>query len=140
VRPIDTLILEHEDGLDRNLYLVAADLRVDLMDELRLTRLFTAMTKRGTQFLWPVKLPLDGNAQRAWSASAIAAAEETKTLWVKLVGDKGAGAYRYIKATGDLGEPQWQDKSLGELLQLAFKERYIGTLEHEVLRDLRGEI
>jgi hypothetical protein len=139
---VDSYVLEHENGLDRVTYWVAPGLRAELVDELRAVRLFTCITKRGTVFLWPAKLPLaDGtNNGRAWHASALQAAEEAKTLWVKLVGNKELGAYEYIKARGDLGEPQWPEKTYRELIELGFKDRVIDTLEHPVIRDLYGDI
>jgi hypothetical protein len=139
---VDSYVLEHDSGLDRVTYWVAPGLRAELVEELRAVRLYTCMTKRGTVFLWPAKLPLaDGsNSGRAWHQSALQAAEEAKLLWVKLVGNKELGAYEYVKARGDLGEPQWPDKAYRDLIGLAFKERVIDTFEHPVIRDLYGEI
>jgi len=139
---LDTHILEHADGLDRKTYLVVPELRAELAPELRAVRLFTCITKRATVFLWPAKLPLEdaSNSGRAWHQSALQAAEEAKRLWVKLVGNKELGAYEYVKARGDLGEPQWPDKTLQELIKLAFKDQLIDTLEHEVIRELNGDI
>jgi hypothetical protein len=139
---LDCFVLEHERDLDREIYLVDAGLRSELMDQLRLVRLFTCMSKRNVVFLWPAKLPTEdgGSSQRAWHRSALEAADMAKTLWVKLVGNKSLGAYEYVKARGDLGEPQWPDKTFQELIELAFKERYIDTLEHPVVKDLNGEI
>lgn len=139
---VDSYVLEHESGLDRVTYWVAPVLRGELADELRAVRLFTCITKRGTVFLWPAKLPLvDGtNNGRAWHQSALQAAEEAKQLWVKLVGNKELGAYEYVKARGDLGEPQWPDKTYRELIELGFKDRVINSMEHPVIRDLYGDI
>jgi hypothetical protein len=62
-----------------------------------------------------------------------------------LLGEDGRqedlGAYGMFKARGDLGEPEWPDKSLSELLRLAFKgDRLIDSLNHPVLRELAGEM
>jgi hypothetical protein len=139
---VDSYVLEHTNGLDRETYWVARGLHLDLVDELRAVRLYTCITKRGTVFLWPARLPLaDGsNSGRAWHQSALQAAEEAKNLWVKLVGNKELGAYEFVKARGDLGEPQWPEKTYRELVELAFKDRVISTLEHPVIRDLYGDI
>ena len=58
-----------------------------------------------------------------------------------MAGKKDLGAYEMFKARGDLGEPEWPDKSLSELLRLAFKgDRLIDSLNHPVLRELAGEM
>jgi hypothetical protein len=38
-----------------------------------------------------------------------------------------------------LPPPTWPELSFGELLKIAFKSRYIDTLDHPVLLKLRGE-
>jgi hypothetical protein len=49
------------------------------------------------------------------------------------------GAYRIWEASGDLPEPEWPEQSLRDLLAIAFKGRYIDTLDHAVPKRLRGE-
>ena len=88
-------------------------------EELRQVRLYTAITKRGTVFLWPIKLPGDNNDRiRRISDTAIQCAEQAKTLWVKMVWDRDLGGYEMQRAKGDLGEPQWPDKSMRDLLEI----------------------
>ena len=36
-------------------------------------------------------------------------------------------------------EPEWPEMTLGQILELAFKTRYIKTLDHPVVRRLLGE-
>jgi hypothetical protein len=52
----------------------------------------------------------------------------------------GLGAYDVYQATGQLGEPQWPAVPFKELLRVAFKGRFIDSLDHPVLRRLRGEV
>jgi hypothetical protein len=42
-------------------------------------------------------------------------------------------------ARGDLGEPQWPDKSFRDLLATAFGDYLIDREDHEVIRELNGE-
>lgn len=139
---VDWFVLERDDDLDREVYWVTPEFRTALLDDLRAVRIFTCINKRGVIFLWPAKLPTpDGNAGRAWAESALVVAEQAKTLWVKMRGDRSLGAYEMFKALGDLGSPQWPDKPLSDLLRLAFKgDRLIDRLDHPVLRELTGEI
>jgi hypothetical protein len=50
------------------------------------------------------------------------------------------GAYDVFEATATLPEPQWPDQSFQELLKVGFKDRQIDSLDHPVIRKLRGEI
>jgi hypothetical protein len=139
---VDWYVLERDDDMDREVYWVTEQFRADLLDELKPVRIFTCINKRGAVFLWPARLPgSDNRLGRRWHESAMEIAEQAKTLWVKMQGKRDLGAYEMYRARGDLGEPQWQEKSLDELLRLGFKgERLISTIDHPVLRELAGEI
>jgi hypothetical protein len=139
---LDTYVLEHESGMERTTYLVAPGLWPQLADHLRKVRLFTAIDKRGNVFLWPAKLPTaDGSGSaRSWYQSALHAAEQAKELWVKIQGNKAIGAYDVVVAKGDLGDPSWPDHSLQELIKIGFRDRFIDSLDHPVVREINGEI
>jgi len=66
------------------------------------------------------------------------AAELAKTRWVRLAADMGLGGYRIYQAEGDLSEPEWPDKPLAEILQIAFRDRIVDSENHPVVRRLRG--
>lgn len=139
---VDWYVIERNDELDRETYWVSLDFRAELLDELRPVRIFTCINKRGTVFLWPAKLPTPENRLgRSWADSALEIAEYAKGTWVKMVGKRDLNAYEMFKARGDLGEPDWPDKSLSELLRIAFKgDRLIDSPNHPVLRELAGEL
>lgn len=137
----DTLVLERQDGMDRDTYLVLPEVQDLVVHELRRVRLFVAINKRGTVFLWPAKLPREDNdAGRRWAETALQAAEQAKTLWVKMHGSKDLGGYEIFRAKGDLGEPQWPEKSFRDLIEIAFRDRLIDRADHPVIRELAGEI
>ncbi len=138
---VDMYLLEREDGMDRESYLVDPSIQHLVLSELRQVRLFTVINKHGDIFLWPVRLPADDRDRlRRMADSALGGAEQAKALWVKLVWDKHLGAWEMYRAKGDLGAPQWPDKSFRDLLELAFRSYLIDTPEHEVIRELAGEL
>jgi hypothetical protein len=49
------------------------------------------------------------------------------------------GAYEVFQATGSLGDPEWSVPPSNELLRIAFKDHFINTPDHPVLKRLRGE-
>lgn len=139
---IDGSVIEFTGPSGREDYWVPPGLRAAAPDELKPVRIFVAMSKQGVLFLWPARLPSpDNQIGRRWHESALAGAELAKTHWVKIAGNRAAGAYDVVKASGDLGEPEWPDMDLGELLRLAFGDgRVIDAPDHDVLRSLRGEM
>ena len=67
-------------------------------------------------------------------------AQEAMTEWVRVGANMSLGAYEVFIATGKLPEPEWPNLSFEELLGIAFRERFIRSLDHPALRCLRGEI
>lgn len=140
---VDCLVFERVNGMDRETYWVSPDLRVNLWEDLKKVRLFTCVTKKGTAFLWPANLPdptAGSGGGRAWNESGLVVAEEAKTAWVRMIADKDLGAYKLFRAKGNLDEPKWPDKSFRQLVEIAFKGKFIDTPDHPALRELRGEI
>lgn len=139
---MDTAILEFGDGLDITSYLVLPDVRPRLASDLRVVRLLTCISRAGTVFVWPCKLPHEtaNDGARRWAASALKAAEQAEHYWVKICGNRNVGAYDVFVAQGDLGEPQWPAHPFNELLRIAFEGRVIDSPDHEVIRRLNGEL
>jgi len=137
----DMALLERSDGMDKESYLVDPTVQHLVSSELRPVRLFTVINKHDGVFLWPIKLPSDDHDRlRQMADSALRAAEQAKTLWTKIVWEKHLGAWEMYRAKGDLGEPQWPEKSFTELLEIAFRSYLIDTPDHEVIRELEGEL
>jgi hypothetical protein len=49
------------------------------------------------------------------------------------------GAYDVYETRVNWPAPQWPTESLSDLLRVAFKSRFIESLDHPVLKRLRGE-
>lgn len=137
----DMLLVERDTGMDRESFLVTPDVRDMVASELRLVRLFTCINKNGTVFLWPVKLPQGDNDRiRRMTDTALRCADQAKTLWTKLVWNRDLGGYEMYKAKGDLGSPQWPDKTHRDLIEIAFRDNLIDRPDHPVIKELYGEI
>ena len=74
------------------------------------------------------------------AAPPLEAADLATKGWVRIAANMSLGAYDVFQASGQLGEPDWPATSFKDLLRIAFKDRYIDTSEHPVLRRLRGEV
>jgi hypothetical protein len=102
-------------------------------------QLYTALNRQGTLYLWRVRLPGRDGRDNSWWTSAHEAAALAGKGWVRIVSNQNLKAYEVWPAKVDLGEPKWPDNSFHELLKIAFKNTLINSLDHPVLRRLRGE-
>jgi hypothetical protein len=100
-------------------------------------QLYVVTTRSGATMLWPVKLAT-GGAGNPWFESALKAAETAKTQWIRVYADPGRKHYRILPASGDLEAPEFPDKPLNELLEIAFKGRVIDSEDHPIVRKIRG--
>jgi len=100
--------------------------------------LLTAVTRQGNVFLWPIRMPDEMGRLDEWNRSGLAAAKLAEKQWIRLAANRSLGAYETFIATGDLPAPEWPDKTFRELLRIAFRDKYIDTLDHPVVKRLRG--
>jgi hypothetical protein len=126
------------DKEERETFIVAPAMREALLGEIRPVLLMTAITRQGVLFVWPVPLPDESGRRNAWSETAREGSELAKSAWVRLAADMSLGAYRLYQAEGALSEPTWPDKTLSDLLEIAFRGRIIDSEDHPVVRRLRG--
>jgi len=137
---LDVLAVERDDGMDRETYIVTPACADAVVEVARKVRLFTCISKRGTVFLWPAKLPVEGSAGRRYSETALRIAEEAKALWVRMWGDRALGGYAMVRAKGNLEEPKWPDKEFRALLRIAFQDRIVDRPDHPLIRELAGDL
>jgi hypothetical protein len=135
----ETLVLELKE--DRETYYIDPNLRDALQGETTVgpRAIFTAINRQKVVFLWPVKLPgIDGRPNE-WNTSALEAAQRAMQDWVRVEANMSLGAYDCNLALGNLPEPEWPDLRFPELMRIGFKNRFISSLDHPVLKHLRGE-
>jgi hypothetical protein len=135
---LDTAVLELKD--EREVYLVEPSLWPELPGEVVPKMLLTAVNRQGVVFLWPVRLQGADGKWDEWNRSAMEAAKLAQKGWVRIAANMSLGAYDVFQATGEFPEPEWPEISLSQLLAVAFKDRCIRSLDHPVLRRLRGEV
>ncbi len=135
---LETGILELKD--DRENYLVTPDVYKEISNDAVRKVLFTAMTRQGVLFLWPVRLPDADGKLDSWNQSALEGAKFAETGWVKISSNKSLAAYEIFDASAQISEPEWPDVTFPEILEIAFKGKFIDILDHALLKTLRGEI
>ncbi|MCC9600383.1 hypothetical protein LOC67_07405 [Stieleria sp. JC731] len=135
---IDTAYIE--DKTNREAYLVAPSLWPELPDFIQPVRLCLSVNRHGTPFLWPAKLPDPNGRPMDWHTSMLEAQELAINAWVRVQADMSAGSYAVFEATGNLPEPQWPELTFKDVLKLAFKTRFIDSMNHSFLQELFGEV
>jgi hypothetical protein len=129
-------ILELKD--EREEYIVTRELLPELVGEFVEKTLFTTINRQGVLFFWPVRLPgLDGKTNEWWRSAREAAEHATKN-WVRMRANMSLGAYDVTRAENTLSEPEWPTENFWALIRIAFRDHLIQSMDHPVIRRLRG--
>jgi len=136
---METAVLELKE--DRETYLVAPALWDELAAESTFSPrvMFASMNRQNVLFLWPIRLPGQDGRIDEWNRSALEAATMAQEEWVRVAANMGLGAYDVFQTTADLPEPQWPELSFEQILRVAFKNLFVNSADHPVLKRLRGE-
>ena len=127
-----------EDQKEHDIYLVAPELRVEFASELTLVMLVTCMDLDGNVFLFPAKEPDQTGRDNPWWQSAREAITRAQTNYVRMQAKMSLGAYIVMEAKDNFGNPDWPQNSFEEILTIAFRDRYIDSLDHPIVKQLRG--
>ena len=98
------------------------------------------VNRNGTPFLWPVRLPGPDGKLDSWNTSAADAVVLAQSSWVRVAANMDLGAYELYEAPGIDAEPKWPAEPMAELLTVAFRGKMIDSMDHPVLKRLRGEV
>jgi hypothetical protein len=123
---------------DREIYLLPPPIAQQLPGEYVMTTLYLAINRQGVLFLWPVKLPGSDGKILVWRTSAVEAAELAMTRWIRVKANLSLGAYEIYEAAATIPDPTWPELTYQEILRIAFKDRYVDSLNHPVVKRLRG--
>jgi hypothetical protein len=98
-------------------------------------QLVLAQALAGAAFLWPVPLAEDRGGK--WNSSHRAACDQAKYRWTNMAA--GRGEYE-IKSVDNPKEIDWNSfPPMREILRQAASERLIESMDHSLLKKLRGE-
>jgi hypothetical protein len=125
---------------DRETYVLRPEVARALGGEFSIVSIHLAINRHGVVFLWPVKLPSPDGRVLEWHRSAAEAAERAKGRWVKVVANMSLGAYEIHEAQAIFSDPIWPDLPFSEILKVAFRDRTINSLDHPVVKQLRGTV
>lgn len=129
-------LLELKD--DRETFVADLSAVPELQGECYFATLYTAISRTGVLFMWPIKVPtLDGRSNE-WNTSAATAAQHAMRGWIRVKSNMSLGAYEIFEAEGSIPDPIWPELSFDAILRIAFKDRVVRSLDHPVVKRLRG--
>lgn len=131
-------MIELREEREQYLVLPNAGLIAELGGDVINMTLYTAVNRQGVIFFWPVRLPGPDGKEMIWHRSARDAAEEATKRWVRVSANLSLGAYEIVIAEAITMEPEWPDYSFQELIRIAFRDRLLTSLDHPVVKRLRG--
>jgi hypothetical protein len=123
---------------EREDYLVRPEIVPELTGEVVFKTLFTAINRQGVVFLWPVRLPTPDDRKTEWARSQREAAEVAMAKWTRMKANMSLGAYEITIAESVVAEPEWPELTFQELVRIAYRDRMITSIEHPVIKRLRG--
>jgi hypothetical protein len=123
------LVLEGRDPL-----VVAPDIAKEKSDEdtIRPILLVRYVTMAGEEGLWPVKLDQPEGKTNRWNKSALTILELAGKKWVRIVSAKKEYRYQVSKRDFEKTPPRFSSRSFKELIDEAFKDRVVASLDHEI--------
>jgi hypothetical protein len=123
---------------DRESYVVNLETVPELKTECFAATLFTAITRSGVLFLWPVRVPAVSGKGNDWHLSAATAAEQAMKSWVRIRANMSLQAYEIFLAEDSIPDPEWPAHSFQQLINISLRDRLVHRSDHPVLRRLRG--
>jgi len=102
--------------------------------------LYYCVSRYGHPFLWPVRVPEDGEKDNSYWQTARLAADKAIEAWIRIEANQTAKNYSLALARGDLPEPRWPDLPLREVLELAFRDATINDRDHLLVKSFLGEV
>jgi hypothetical protein len=121
-------------------YLIHPELYPDLGEFIAPVQVCVVMTRMGALLIWCPKLPQE--RRNAWHDTAMQAAELATSKWICMRANMHAGCYDILEATGKLPEPEFPtaDLTFTRMLEIAFRDFYVDSLEHPLVKRLSGQV
>jgi hypothetical protein len=99
-----------------------------------------AVTVTGAVFIWETAMRGgETGANNTWNISMWNAQAAALDNWVRVVSNRQNASYDIMVSESDLGEPAYPEEQFNEILRVAFRNKVIETLDHPILKKLRGE-
>jgi hypothetical protein len=126
--------------VERETYIVLPTIAPELQGDIKTQKLFVGINRQKVLFVWPITLPGPDGKTNVWHQVALEAAQLATQEWIRLVANMDLGAYDILEAAANLGEPQWPDLTMQDIVNTAFKNKVISDTNHPVIQQLLGAV
>lgn len=135
---VETYVIEDKEN--RETYYVLPEMRDQIVAQglHRPVLLARVITRQAVNMLWPLGLSVDGRSN-SWHETAHEARRIAEKNWIRIVPNMALGGYEIFKAVAPIDEPDWSKMSFQQLLEVAFRDRIISSLDHPVLKNWLAE-
>jgi len=126
---------------DERPYMVAPHIYDAFQEDMKLVELRLTIDRQGHLLLWPVPQPPVEGKEHSYNFSQRAAADEAEDQWLRMYSIQSLGQYESKTAESNIPDPEWPDRTMTELLEIAFSDEHIiDKLEHPAIKTLLGAI
>ena len=134
-------LIEFKEERETYIVLPAAAEALSGLDLVKIQELTLAVDRQGNYFLWqstPESVQTSGN--KSWASSMRLALDAAKRRWVRVASNMHNSSYDLFSASGDIPDPVWTDKTMSELLKIAFAGFIVTDANHPIVKQLLGEL
>jgi len=112
----------------------------ELAEETREAYIAAAVSYEGALFLWPIIKPkADGSGIQLFE-NDLADLYLSRQCWIRRQWAPGSKSYKVDQANTDRS-PEWPENSnISDWVTRAFRGRFIDSLDHQLVRQLRGDL
>ena len=112
----------------------------ELETETRNAHVIAAISYEGALFLWPIVKPKADGAGIQLYENDLADLSLSRQCWIRRQWAFGAKSYRVDQAN-TVKAPEWpENQNISDWITRAFRGRTIDSLDHELIRQLRGDL
>lgn len=135
---VETYVIEDKEN--RETYYVLPEMRDEIVAQglHRPVLLARVITRQAVNMLWPIGLSVDGRSN-SWHETAHEARRIAEKNWIRIVPNMALGGYEIFKAVAPIDEPDWSKMTFQQLLEVAFRDRIISSIDHPVLKNWLAE-
>jgi hypothetical protein len=131
-----------KDKANREYYVVEPELLPEISETLIPVLLVTYVTRGGSPGLWPIRLPNEAGRLDSYNRSALEIVNGYAGEWIRVTLDESGRCYQVVEMASkvEMPQPKWPEGGFAYLFGVAIKANIITSLEHPLLKTLRGEL
>jgi hypothetical protein len=133
---LQVMVLELKD--EGEMYVLTPELYGVIPGLTKRVTLHTAVDRLGNVFLIPVPLPDEEGRRNPWHQSLQNAVTVAETTWVRAEANKRISGYNLTLAHGSVPDPDWPTTNFKTLVEIAFRDRIISSVDHPLVKNLLG--